>query len=102
MSPIASQLDARECASLFLTKDVSWQLPQTRERIDLLRAWTEPSAGYAGYDFNGKTVIELGCGQGDCTTVLGKAMQLAGGGGKLFGVDPGRHAILARLCSKHK
>lgn len=92
---VIDELDARECASLFLTKSIDYQLPQTRERIELLRAWIEPDGSYEGYDLAGKQLLELGCGQGDCTTVLGKALQLAGGSGHLFGVDPGRRALLA-------
>ena len=89
-----SLLDPHECWILAGNgKDkVSPNLKQTVERIQLLRAWCEPdeSTGYQGLELGGKQILEVGCGQGDCTVVLGRALQLAKNGGKLYAVDPGR------------
>ncbi|KZT51284.1 S-adenosyl-L-methionine-dependent methyltransferase [Calocera cornea HHB12733] len=52
------------------------QLAQTEERIALLAHWPVPP---------GSTVLELGCGQGDCTAVLATAV---GEAGRVVAVDP--------------
>jgi predicted methyltransferase len=52
------------------------QLSQTKHRLDLLERWNIPK---------GSRVLELGCGQGDCTTVLADAV---GEEGKVVALDP--------------
>lgn len=56
--------------------DFSIQQSQTVHRLALLQHWNIPS---------GSTVLELGCGQGDCTTVLANAV---GEQGRVVAVDP--------------
>ncbi|GLA10807.1 hypothetical protein AnigIFM63309_008190 [Aspergillus niger] len=52
------------------------QQSQTLHRLTLLQHWTIPT---------GSKVLELGCGQGDCTTVLASAV---GEQGSVVAVDP--------------
>jgi predicted methyltransferase len=52
------------------------QLSQTYHRLVLLQHWTIPT---------GSKILELGCGQGDCTTVLAHAV---GERGRVVAVDP--------------
>jgi hypothetical protein len=52
------------------------QYSQTLHRVDLLEHWKIPTAS---------KVLELGCGQGDCTTVLAHAV---GEKGVVVAVDP--------------
>ncbi|GKZ20790.1 hypothetical protein AbraIFM66951_003092 [Aspergillus brasiliensis] len=52
------------------------QHSQTQHRLVLLQHWTIPT---------GSKVLELGCGQGDCTTVLATAV---GEQGSVVAVDP--------------
>lgn len=52
------------------------QLEQTKHRLDLLSKWPIKS---------GDRVLELGCGQGDCTAVLA---ELVGDAGQVTAVDP--------------
>lgn len=52
------------------------QHSQTRHRLVLLQHWNIPTAA---------KVLELGCGQGDCTTVLASAV---GEQGSVVAVDP--------------
>lgn len=52
-------------------------LSQTSHRIELLRKWRINE---------GDTVLELGCGQGDCTVVLATAV---GSTGHVTAIDPG-------------
>lgn len=54
------------------------QLGQTEHRINLINSW-----GIAP----GEKVLELGCGQGDCSVSLAAAV---GETGKVVAVDPGR------------
>ena len=86
-----SALDVRACASLFKTDSVEQQLPQSQERQQILQAWLE-----TGIDLIGRQVVDLGCGQGDTVTVLGKLLQASNTAhrpktpARLYGVDPGR------------
>ena len=52
------------------------QHSQTLHRLALLQHWNIPT---------GSKVLELGCGQGDCTTVLAHAV---GEKGRVVAVDP--------------
>ncbi|CAE6443159.1 unnamed protein product [Rhizoctonia solani] len=49
---------------------------QTAHRVDLVQTWDIPE---------GSRVLEIGCGQGDCTVVLASAV---GDGGHVVGIDP--------------
>ncbi|KZO93317.1 S-adenosyl-L-methionine-dependent methyltransferase [Calocera viscosa TUFC12733] len=62
--------------SLHPASSNSVQLAQTEERLALLSHW--PVAP-------GSRVLELGCGQGDCTAVLASAV---GEGGQVVALDP--------------
>lgn len=75
---ITDHLDATTIARLSLhdPKHFKIQHSQTIHRIELLKHW--PS-------IDGAKVLEIGCGQGDCTTVLASA---AGQQGKVVAVDP--------------
>ena len=75
---MCSQLDATSIArvSLHDPAHVDIQESQTRHRLVLLQHWNIPS---------GTKVLELGCGQGDCTTVLASAVGEQGG---VVAVDP--------------
>ncbi|KIP07881.1 hypothetical protein PHLGIDRAFT_29844 [Phlebiopsis gigantea 11061_1 CR5-6] len=74
-----SILSASSIASLCLheTKWFHIQLHQTEHRIDLISKWA--------VDLHGAKVLELGCGQGDCTAVLAEAV---GSEGHVTAVDP--------------
>lgn len=74
----SSKLDAASIARLSLhdANDFSIQLAETQHRIELLQHWDIPA---------GANVLELGCGQGDCTTVLASAI---GEQGSVVAVDP--------------
>lgn len=50
----------------------------SEDRIALVSQWK--------YSFEGKRVLEIGCGQGDCTAVLADRV---GPNGHVTGVDPG-------------
>jgi ubiquinone/menaquinone biosynthesis C-methylase UbiE len=54
----------------------SIQHSQTKHRLLLLQHWNIPT---------GSNILELGCGQGDCTTVLAHAV---GENGRIVAVDP--------------
>lgn len=58
------------------------QLSQTQHRLNLLGAWVQN-----GCDFPGKTIVELGCGQGDMTAVLAHAVGTSGTG-RVVAIDP--------------
>lgn len=75
---MSTQLDAASIARLSLhdPAHISIQHSQTLHRLALLRHWNIPT---------GSKVLELGCGQGDCTTVLASAV---GGQGRVVAVDP--------------
>lgn len=53
------------------------QLQSTQHRIDIITKWDIPK---------GSKVLELGCGQGDCTAVLA---DFVGPNGHVTAVDPG-------------
>ncbi|OJJ45974.1 hypothetical protein ASPZODRAFT_159594 [Penicilliopsis zonata CBS 506.65] len=75
---MSTQLDAASLArvSLHDPKHFSIQHSQTLHRLVILQHWNIPT---------GSKVLELGCGQGDCTTVLAHAV---GEEGKVVAVDP--------------
>lgn len=75
---MAEQLDAEAIARLSLhdPKHFKIQHAQTFHRVALLQEWLIPA---------GSNVLELGCGQGDCTTVLATAV---GDQGSVTAVDP--------------
>ncbi|KAF2166859.1 hypothetical protein M409DRAFT_22912 [Zasmidium cellare ATCC 36951] len=62
--------------SLHDPDNFSIQYSQTLHRLELLQHWKIPT---------GSKVLELGCGQGDCTTVLADAV---GEEGRVVAVDP--------------
>jgi ubiquinone/menaquinone biosynthesis C-methylase UbiE len=71
-------LDPEHLARLSLhdPSDFNIQLSQTSHRLHLLHQWSISS---------GAKVLELGCGQGDTTTVLAAVV---GENGKVVAVDP--------------
>lgn len=75
-----SELDAASIARISLNDghptQFSIQHSQTIHRLELLQHWNIPT---------GSKVLELGCGQGDCTTVLASAV---GEQGRVVAVDP--------------
>ncbi|KAH6872692.1 SAM-dependent methyltransferas-like protein [Alternaria rosae] len=75
---MATELDATYIARLSLhdPHNFSIQLAQTLHRIKLLQQWNISTSS---------KVLELGCGQGDCTTVLACAI---GEQGNVVAVDP--------------
>lgn len=82
MSPNPS-LKAQSLAKLFLqrpsadgsnARNIAWQMDH---RLDLVSFWGIPP---------GSRVLEIGCGQGDCTVVLADAV---GETGHVDAVDPG-------------
>lgn len=72
------ELDAASIARLSIhdPSDLSIQLSQTQHRIDFLHQWKISKAS---------KVLELGCGQGDCTAVLACAVDEEG---RVVAVDP--------------
>lgn len=75
---MSQDLDAISIARLSLhdPANFSIQHSQTQHRIELLKHWKIST---------GATVLELGCGQGDCTTVIASAV---GEQGAVVAVDP--------------
>ncbi|RAL00574.1 class I SAM-dependent methyltransferase [Aspergillus ibericus CBS 121593] len=75
---MSTQLDAASIARISLHDPIHFRIQhsQTIHRLALLQHWNIPT------DSN---VLELGCGQGDCTTVLANAV---GEQGKVVAVDP--------------
>jgi SAM-dependent methyltransferase len=75
---MTTQLDADSIARLSLhdPKHFDVQHSQTVHRLVLLEHWNIQ---------NGSKVLELGCGQGDCTTVLASVV---GNQGEVVAVDP--------------
>ncbi|KAH7086176.1 SAM-dependent methyltransferas-like protein [Paraphoma chrysanthemicola] len=71
-------LDAASIARLSLHDPANFaiQHSQTQHRIALLQHWAVAP---------GSRLLELGCGQGDCTTVLASAV---GEEGRVVGIDP--------------
>jgi predicted methyltransferase len=77
--PTGIALDAAAIAPLSLVTPGSGlqvQIGQTEHRINLVKRWGLRS---------GDRVLELGCGQGDCTTVLATAV---GEQGHVTAIDP--------------
>ncbi|XP_014551720.1 hypothetical protein COCVIDRAFT_112161 [Bipolaris victoriae FI3] len=75
---MSTQFDAESLARISLhdPSDFNVQLSQTSHRLVLLQNWNIPA---------GSKILELGCGQGDCTTVLAHAV---GKEGSVVAVDP--------------
>ncbi|PIG82034.1 SAM dependent methyltransferase [Aspergillus arachidicola] len=75
---MSTQLDAASIArvSLHDPSHFSIQHSQTSHRLALLQHWNIPP---------GSNILELGCGQGDCTAVLANAV---GEQGRVVAVDP--------------
>jgi ubiquinone/menaquinone biosynthesis C-methylase UbiE len=75
---MAPNLDAKIIASYCISdnKNPNVQVGQTEHRINLVLKW-----GVA----EGDHVLELGCGQGDCTAVLATAV---GEKGTVTAIDP--------------
>ncbi|TIA14671.1 ankyrin [Aureobasidium pullulans] len=75
---MSTDLDADSIARLSLhdPKHFGIQHSQTLHRLEILKNWNISA---------GSRVLELGCGQGDCTTVLAHAV---GEDGKVVAVDP--------------
>lgn len=71
-----NDVDSIARLSLHDPANFSIQHSQTQHRLELLKQWGVSS---------GEKVLELGCGQGDCTTVLAAAV---GEQGKVVAVDP--------------
>ncbi|KAL1303754.1 hypothetical protein AAFC00_007096 [Neodothiora populina] len=75
---MSTQLDAASIARTSLHDPTHFDIQhsQTLHRLELLRHWDIST---------GAKVLELGCGQGDCTTVLASAV---GEQGRVVAVDP--------------
>lgn len=75
---MSTQLDAASIARLSLHDPIHFKIQhaQTLHRLVLLQHWDIPA---------GSKVLELGCGQGDCTTVLASAVSEQG---SVVAVDP--------------
>ena len=75
---MAIQHDVESLARISLhdPKHFNVQLSQTNHRLVLSQHWNLPT---------GSRVLELGCGQGDCTTALAHAV---GEEGSVTAVDP--------------
>ncbi|KAH7402305.1 hypothetical protein DE146DRAFT_652989 [Phaeosphaeria sp. MPI-PUGE-AT-0046c] len=75
----SNHIDAAALAQLSLHDPCNFdiQLSQTQHRLELLRYWNI---------VGGSNVLELGCGQGDCTVVIA---DVVGEKGRVVGVDPG-------------
>ncbi|PYH99291.1 S-adenosyl-L-methionine-dependent methyltransferase [Aspergillus ellipticus CBS 707.79] len=78
MSTTPLDADAASIARLSLHDPANFSLQhsQTLHRLVLLQHWSIPA---------GSKILELGCGQGDCTTVLASAV---GEQGRVVAVDP--------------
>ena len=75
---MAAQVDAAAIARLSLhdPRNFSLQYHQTQHRLSLIEQWAIDA---------GSKVLELGCGQGDCTTALAA---VTGDDGTVVAVDP--------------
>lgn len=75
---MSTQVDAASIARLSLhdPSHFSVQYSQTLHRLELLQLWNIHP---------GSKVLEIGCGQGDCTTVLAHAV---GEQGRVVAIDP--------------
>ncbi|SJL14911.1 uncharacterized protein ARMOST_18387 [Armillaria ostoyae] len=74
-----TEFDATKIAKIchMGTEHFEAQLESTEHRLAILSKWDIPK---------GSKVLELGCGQGDCTAVLA---ELVGPNGHVTAVDPG-------------
>ena len=70
-SPLAASLSSSTIQSFAKT-----QLPQTSHRVEIVKAWD--------VDLEGRSVLEIGCGQGDASVVLSSAV----GNGRVAAWDP--------------
>jgi 2-polyprenyl-3-methyl-5-hydroxy-6-metoxy-1,4-benzoquinol methylase len=59
-SPLAASLSPTTIRNFAKT-----QLPQTSHRIEIVEAWD--------VELEGKSILEIGCGQGDASVVLARA-----------------------------
>ncbi|TFY82009.1 hypothetical protein EWM64_g2006 [Hericium alpestre] len=88
-----STVSAKDIAALCLhspgDKYFQAQLQSTEHRLAILSNWTIPP---------GAKVLEIGCGQGDCTAVLA---ELVGPEGHITAVDPGPLNYGKFLSHKH-
>jgi predicted methyltransferase len=75
---MSTQFDAESIARLSLHDPTNFNIQhsQTLHRLAILQYWRVST---------GSKVLELGCGQGDCTTLLASAV---GEQGKVVAVDP--------------
>ena len=75
---MSKQLDATSIARLSLHDPIHFNVQdsQTLHRLELLRHWNIPT---------GSKVLELGCGQGDCTSVLANTVAEQG---NVVAIDP--------------
>ena len=74
--------------SLHDPANFSIQHAQTDHRLELLQHWNIPT---------GSKILELGCGQGDCTTALAYAV---GEAGRVVAVDPAQLDYgVSRCCA---
>jgi 2-polyprenyl-3-methyl-5-hydroxy-6-metoxy-1,4-benzoquinol methylase len=70
-SPLAASLSPTTIQNFAKT-----QLPQTSHRVEIVKAWD--------VELEGKSILEIGCGQGDASVVLAGAA----GGGSVTAWDP--------------
>ncbi|KAK8023797.1 SAM-dependent methyltransferase [Apiospora rasikravindrae] len=86
---MSTQLDAASIARASLHDPAHFHIQhsQTLHRLALLQHWNIPT---------GSKVLELGCGQGDCTTVLASAV---GEQGSVVAVDPADLDYGESFCS---
>lgn len=76
-SPVPLSAAAKIASYQIVPSDPSIEVAQATHRIDLVNAWSVIQPG--------ARVLEIGCGQGNCTAVLAEAV---GGGGHIDAVDP--------------
>jgi predicted methyltransferase len=69
--------DVSLCLHEHTEQDFLIQLQSTQHRLAIVSEWDIPK---------GAKVLEIGCGQGDCTAVLG---ELVGSEGHVTAIDPG-------------
>ncbi|KAB8616633.1 hypothetical protein FH972_025968 [Carpinus fangiana] len=82
MSKPAESLARTIAAQSIGPPDSAVQISQTEHRLNLLAAWSR-----TGCDYNGKVIVELGCGQGDMTAVLANAVA-SRDTGRVVAIDP--------------
>lgn len=72
---------AVELSKYYAAEPKKWEIEQLHHRLDLLRIWTQNNFK----SLEGRTVLEIGCGQGDMTVALAHAV---GSQGKVIALDP--------------